>query len=288
MNRKLESMTDGVGAAVLYVMDSSGSTLASSNWRSETSFVGHNFAFRPYFKKALLEGKGESFALGSVSQRSGFYVAHSVEAPSRVVLGVIVMKIQFDDLVEQWGRGNTHVIVTDEHDVVLLADVTAWQMHTLEKLPHETAMAIRESMQFGDAELTPLPLAVRPAEDDVSLVDGTLEGDEKGRHTYLKIATPIAGTAWKMHTLTPVEPRMSRQIAIAVLITALAVLAVATAMTLWWYRRRQIHLQAAEQLRVMERLEELVRERTAELTRSNQKLHNLIRPPAIAMRRRSP
>ena len=59
LNRKLARICQSVDAAVIYVMDSGGTTLAASNWDSDVSFVGHNFAFRPYFQNARAHGRGD-------------------------------------------------------------------------------------------------------------------------------------------------------------------------------------------------------------------------------------
>ena len=40
-----------VDATVSYLMDSKGMTIASSNRNDPDSFVGHSYAFRPYFRK---------------------------------------------------------------------------------------------------------------------------------------------------------------------------------------------------------------------------------------------
>ena len=276
VDEKLETINDEVGAAVIYLMDLSGVTLASSNWRSTTSFVGHNFSFRPYFQKALLDGKGETFALGSVSQRPGFYVAHAIATPegSR---GVVVMKIHFDDLMAQWRRGKTRIFATDENGVVLLADMPDWQLRTLDKLSADAAVSIRNSMQFGASELAPLPLRDLEAVDGVSLVQAAVPDDQDSdEKSYLKVEMPVSESHWKIHTLTPIEPRTTKQMTAWALIAALSVLAIVAAIMTWWYRRAQIRLRALEQGRAMEQLESLVRNRTTELVESNDRLRKEI------------
>ena len=42
LNRKLEGLAASTGAAVIYVIDRDGNTLAASNWRMPDSFVGNN------------------------------------------------------------------------------------------------------------------------------------------------------------------------------------------------------------------------------------------------------
>ena len=55
------------------MIDRHGLTIAASNWRLPTSFVGQNYGFRPYFRDAMAHGAAELFALGTVSGRPGLY-----------------------------------------------------------------------------------------------------------------------------------------------------------------------------------------------------------------------
>ena len=65
VDRKLSTLNAGASLSALYVMGRDGITLASSNWTDETSFIGRDFSFRPYFQDAL-EGKvGRYFATGN-------------------------------------------------------------------------------------------------------------------------------------------------------------------------------------------------------------------------------
>jgi two-component system C4-dicarboxylate transport sensor histidine kinase DctB len=274
VNRKLSELSDAIGTAVLYVMNHDGLTLAASNWESDASFVGHNFSFRPYFQKALLYGSGDSFALGSVSQRAGFYVAQMVKKPPGA--GVVVAKIQFEELEEEWRRSAVRVFVTDESGVVVLADQPSWQFRTTGQLTGSQADALRKSLQFGDAALKPLSFVVPVSEARVALVelaDDVASGSSGGR---VHVATPLGGTSWVMHTLTPIQPLVAQKIASATLIAGLLALGLLTFMFLAWYRRMQLRSRVLEQLHVREVLEHRVRDRTMELTESNQKLHNEI------------
>ena len=47
LNRRLEVLAARTGAAVIYVIAPDGRTLAASNYRLPTSFVGQNYGFRP-------------------------------------------------------------------------------------------------------------------------------------------------------------------------------------------------------------------------------------------------
>ncbi|MFC7552121.1 hypothetical protein ACFQU7_07470 [Pseudoroseomonas wenyumeiae] len=83
VNRKLERLRDGTGADVIYLIDTTGMTLAASNWREETSFVGNDYRFRQYFQDGLRLGAAEQFALGTVSQRPGLYISRAWAARRR-------------------------------------------------------------------------------------------------------------------------------------------------------------------------------------------------------------
>ena len=48
-------------------------TLAASNWQKALTFVGRNFAFRPYFIEAMRGGAGRYYALGTTSGAARFY-----------------------------------------------------------------------------------------------------------------------------------------------------------------------------------------------------------------------
>ena len=274
VNRKLSELSNAVGTAVLYVMDYDGLTLAASNWESDASFVGHNFSFRPYFQKALLDGSGSSFALGSVSQQAGFYVAQLVKKTPAA--GVVVAKIQFEELEEEWRRNTVHVFVTDENGVVVLADQRSWQFRTMDQLTASQADALRKSLQFGDTALKPLPFIVPSTDGRVALVEVADHAESGSVSTHVHVATPVVGTSWVMHTLTPIEPLVAQKIASATVIASLLLLGLVTFIFFAWYRRMQVRSRALEQLRVRAALEDRVRDRTRELTESNQRLSNEI------------
>ena len=66
-NRALDAFAEGFALDVCYLMDSSGKTIASSNRKSQDSFVGHNYSFRPYFTDAIKGKPGIYFAVEETS-----------------------------------------------------------------------------------------------------------------------------------------------------------------------------------------------------------------------------
>ncbi len=88
---------------MIYVIDANGLTVAASNWRLPTSFVGQNYSFRPYFRDAMARGASELFALGTISGRPGLFLARRLEVGGRAV-GTVVVKVEFDRLEAIWAR----------------------------------------------------------------------------------------------------------------------------------------------------------------------------------------
>ena len=278
VNRKLAVIATAVSASAIYVMDSSGMTLSASNWQADDSFVGHNFGFRSYFQSALERGEGEFFALGSVSQKPGFYVGRAVYSKrSATPIGVVVLKIQFDDVEQQWRASPVHVLVTDPNGVILLTDEPAWRFRTIEPLTQGMLDDLRRSRQFGDTELTPLVLKPKPGADGAALID-LGRGSRAGiaMTTYLSLSTPVASTSLQLHTLTPVASQIHREEASASLLAALLVLGVAATAVCFWWRHIQVKLHAVRQRRLFEDLERRVVLRTADLKASYNRLRSEI------------
>lgn len=124
VSRKLDRLRDETQGAVIYLLDRTGTALAASNWDAPDSFVGADYSFRRYFTDALRATTAQQFALGTVSHKPGLYLSHSVLRGADV-LGVVVVKVEFDALEAAWadGAGATHV--TDEEGRVVLSSTRA-------------------------------------------------------------------------------------------------------------------------------------------------------------------
>ncbi|MDD2869963.1 ATP-binding protein [Neomegalonema sp.] len=119
-SRKLERLRAETGSTVIYLLDREGVAVAASNWEEEVSFVGQDYSFRAYFSEAMEKGLALEFALGSVSRRPGLYLSHDLREGARI-LGVVVVKMEFDALEEAWARGSDRTYVTDGAGLVALS-----------------------------------------------------------------------------------------------------------------------------------------------------------------------
>lgn len=122
----LDRQKDALGASVCYLMDRDGKTIASSNRREPDSFVGHSYAFRPYFTQAIDGGIGRYFAVGVTSKVPGYYASHPVViSREEGIRGVAVIKFSLDNIIRELKtavqRGDSLMCLSDPRGIVFLA-----------------------------------------------------------------------------------------------------------------------------------------------------------------------
>ncbi|MER9966543.1 sensor histidine kinase [Mesorhizobium sp. M0060] len=270
LNRKLEGLVSGTKASVLYVIGTDGLAIASSNWREPISFVGNDYRFRDYFSGAMQAGTAEYFALGNVSKRPGLYISRRV-GNAAAPLGVVVVKMEFDQLEADWREANRPAYVTDENGVVLITSVPSWRFMTTAPLAAPEQAAIRDSQQFGDAPLVPLPIMHPQAlSSDVSVVHAVTPGGSDAE--YLRLSAPVPSTAWQLDYLVPAEPPIAaavREMRLLVLGVVVPLLGLA-AYLLW--RRQSAQMRIAAEQAARTELERRVVERTEDLSRARDRL----------------
>lgn len=270
VDRKLESLVSGTKASVLYVTGKDGIAIASSNWREPLSFVGNDYSFRDYFSRAMEWGAAEHFALGNVSNRPGLYISRRV-GDAASPLGVVVVKMEFDQLEADWSETGRPAYVTDEHGIVLITSIPSWRFMTAAPLASADLAAIRKSRQFGDAPLAPLPISrPEPIGADASIVQAILPGSSAAE--YLQLTTSIPSTPWRLTYLVPTDQAIAsavRETRFLTLTALVPILAIA-AFLLW--RRHVAAMQIAISRLAREELERRVLERTEDLSLARDRL----------------
>ena len=154
-NKILDLFRDGFMVDVCYLMDRDGNTIASSNRNAPDSFVGKNYAFRPYFKEAMKGNPYTYMALGVTSKKRGIYHSHPVyDNVSNHPIGVAVVKVPIkfieDDLLE---ITEGTVMLIDPHGVVFASNQNKWLFNVLWKISEEEQRQIIKSRQFGNRPL---------------------------------------------------------------------------------------------------------------------------------------
>jgi two-component system, NtrC family, C4-dicarboxylate transport sensor histidine kinase DctB len=256
LDRTLNQLAGRTDAAAIYVVDSTGTTRAASNWDSPASFVGQNYGFRPYFRNAMAKGSSEFFALGTVSGRPGLYLARRVDRDGRA-LGVVVVKVEFDGVEAAWARSQGMSFVADAHGVVLVTSVPDWRFRSIAPIDTATLADLRRTLQFGNNPPAAAPL--------------TFDGQSVtvGGKTQYRVAIELAPLAGgRLFHLSPLDPPLlvARSQALLWGLGLLLIAAVIAGLLIRSTETRRLQAQARAAL------EEEVARRTIELSDANARL----------------
>jgi diguanylate cyclase (GGDEF)-like protein len=149
------SMGAAGGDGIAYLMDGSGTVLASSNRGKSDSLMGKNYSFRPYFQQAIAGKAAYYYALGVTTGERGYYASHPVRDKAGRIAGVAVIKKPLDPIGSDI-RGIEHAFLIAPQGVVFLASDPDMLFKTLWPLPAETQLALTRSRQFGNLRYAPL------------------------------------------------------------------------------------------------------------------------------------
>ena len=175
VSRKLDQLRGETGSNVIYLLNITGTAIAASNWDEPVSFVGTSYSFRRYFTDAMAKGTALEFALGTVSKRPGLYLSHVVSDGAAVV-GVVVVKMEFDALEASWARSPDQTRVTDSTGIVLLSSASDERFKPMPRLQDRLNMT-RPVPGVPDWTLT-LSTSIAPARQAGVLAAGAALGFE--------------------------------------------------------------------------------------------------------------
>ena len=91
-NRYLENAARLSGAAELLLIDSAGTTIAASASEGDGSYVGENYAFRPYFHDAMATGAGRFYGIGVTTGQPGYFLASRLDLPADSSMPVTLVR----------------------------------------------------------------------------------------------------------------------------------------------------------------------------------------------------
>ena len=253
LDRKLEGLAATTGAAAIYVLDRNGRAIAASNWRTPRSFVGQDYAFRPYYRLAERDGAASQFGLGTISGKPGLYLSRRVDHD-----GVIVVKLEFDRIERQWQQADGITFVTDATGVIFVTSRADWRFWTTRPLPPAVQERLRDDLKSGARSLRPLPFGLA----------------DEGRRVRLSPSSPPmvhaalpAADGWRLHLLAPAAAQVRGAVRSAQFAAGFAMLAlIGVASAVAEGRRRRAMQAAATAARTVE-LEAAVAARTGELRR---------------------
>jgi len=152
-NRTLLKAQLDSSADFVFLLNANGTTVASSNFREDVSFVGRNYSFRPYFKEALAGMQSTFFAVGATTGIPGYFVAEPVILNTQVV-GVLVVKFELSGLFDSWELAPYDWLALDEFGVVILSTDPQYLFSPTLELSKSTIQTIASNKTYSPSSKT--------------------------------------------------------------------------------------------------------------------------------------
>lgn len=199
LNHKLERINGAAKSSTLELLDPTGLAVAASNWNTANSYVGHNYAFRPYFKQTQVEGTGSFYAVGVTSGIPGYFLSSAIHDAEGRFLGAMVVKLEFPELEHEWSQGNDILLVSDAKGIVFIANQPGWRYRHLRPLSDQDRSEITLTRQYHKQPLTLLQTRTLRSFDDSSFLIRA-DGPD-GSQDYLWESLPLSAEGWTLHLL---------------------------------------------------------------------------------------
>ncbi|WP_225769115.1 ATP-binding protein [Inquilinus sp. Marseille-Q2685] len=273
-NRHLQAISGAAGAAALYVLDRDGTAIAASNWDTPGSFIGHGYAYRPYYREAIETGEGSFYGIGATTGQPGYFLASRIDAPGPggrpAPVGIAVVKVDLTGLEREWAGADATLGIADADGILFLAARPGWRYRPLFALDGRAQASILAERRYAG-----LPSVTRP------IFRSRTEADDQGRSVrlldpgaggdLLLFTLPLPDHGWSLIAVADPGPARTNAL-VAAAAAGLAVIVVVLAAVLWRARRRA---RIAER-RSKDELERRVAERTEALTAANRRLEDEI------------
>ncbi len=254
-NRYLERINQILGTETVYTMNEHGLTIVSSNWNKPDSFVGDNYAFRPYYIDAVRQGVGKFYGVGIASGKAGYYIAYPIKS-DQDLLGVITIKIGLAEIQKALSETKNDLVVINEDGVVILSSDPANRYKTTRILDEAALERIANTRQFPGQSLSPLNHMGFQVQMDLKQPVSLLGGNR-----LMVQSVPLGSRGWQIAQIN--DTREARNYAVA---SALAVgfamgFLLITAQNIYFRRRER-----QEKRQLYADIDAKIAERTMELT----------------------
>ncbi len=267
-NRHLGTINKIVGASDTYLLDKHGTTIAASNWNKKSTFIGNNFAFRPYYQDAIKGSPGRYFALGSTSGKRGYYFSYPVNYAAETI-GVVVVKMNLSLIEKDWAGKEQSFLVTDLNNVVFISSEIKWLYHSLSPLSEQQKDVLRETRRYLERQIDYVPISGN-LNSNASLL--TLDNKKWLPTYYLSLIKAFDDEQWNVRVLAPITPILFDILLLFLLITLLYMLLYLTLILIKQKQTRHQEQVLAE-IKSKQKLEFTVMQRTSALQAEVEERH---------------
>lgn len=288
VNRELKQANQILGTLDVYIINRTGRVIASSNYDKTHSYINEDLNFRPYFKDAMASGSARYFALGTRSQKRGYYFAATIPeygGNNETSAGVLVVKADLVQMESAWAAGHELVTVTDSDGVFFISSNPDWLYHSLKPLSDTKLDEIERNRRFPGIVPQPLNVDILKETESANQQEISLTLKPEGisdQRNYMLLSYDFEPEDWTIHIwndLASIKSAVTRAQTIAILFL-LALFLLATLFQNKYKERQRQRLAAQESHDRLQaaygELEVRVAERTEELSLSNTLLRTRI------------
>lgn len=212
-NRFLQKLNDHLGGPAIFVLDTTGRVVASSDWIYSDNLLGADLSTIPLFRGAVAGTPGRHYAVDNVRKEAGYFFALPIrdEQQDWRVIGVAVVKSSLHELERRWLGQEAPALIVDANGIVLLASPPEWRYATLQPQSPEVLARISQE-QFAGQPLgvTSLDIAIDAAQEGtvvrLSRQLKTDPGPLQGAKSYLALSRHLPGTAWRIVVFSDLRP----------------------------------------------------------------------------------
>lgn len=259
-NRYLKHVNNTIGASDTYLLDISGTTIAANNWRGDQTFIGKNFAFRPYFQQAVTGQQGRYFALGTTSGQRGYYFSSPVIHADNII-GVVVVKMDLSKIEKEWTGKKSHFMVTDDDNVIFISNTESWLLHSLTPLNKDKLQQIAASRRYGNKTIAALNFSGQLQESPTLL---QLTTSQPFVTNYLSMSKAMPTAGWTVRVFTPLTT-IFIDIAIGLILLSLVFWLLNLRLKLSMHKRQRAKDKELLRIKTKYKLKQEVKRRTADL-----------------------
>ncbi|SEM74695.1 two-component system, NtrC family, C4-dicarboxylate transport sensor histidine kinase DctB [Pseudorhodobacter antarcticus] len=149
------------GASLLFLMDDTGTTLATSNFQTDMNLMGRNFSFRPYFQAAMQGQTGRYYAIGAITGDPGYFLSTPLTADG--ARGVLVVKVDLRPLQDTWTSAGLATAIIDQDGVAFLSGAPEWLYRPTKALSPGALARIHDARTYDGVDLrSPDPILTAP------------------------------------------------------------------------------------------------------------------------------
>lgn len=223
LNEKLKSISVSSKAEAIYVLDTSGQTIAASNFDQVQTFLGQNYQFRPYFIEAMKGKDSTFFAIGATTSRPGYFLATPIIERTRPT-GALVVKLDLTALNQALAATSDKIVVTNKDGIIVLSSVSNYRYRSTKPINQARMTEIGVERQFGAESLTALEWNI--VNEAISLA---------GKR-HLLASEPLAEKGWQLYYLADANFARTRALTVSAILAALMI--GASTLFFFWREKR--------------------------------------------------